>query len=442
MISSREIRSKEIREQAFELKEGDISQPFKVELLERKADGSVGKSGKLAVYILKADKVVNSGIRRLEEVREEIENLIAKEIEANAQRKWLTNVTRGRFLLDDPDYTNINKSFFQYHGDVKVRQENYYKYHCVVDPDKNMTTEPSNGSHTGLNIDNSDNCYTNRNFDIHSKTTQIGIFGYHDGQSRGSYVYTGSGSHVSGFNNRFYDINYWGRRTGEDKRVLYGYSEPSEYLHHHFEADGGYIDPYGFGITQITGAYSPETSYGQSRIFLNEGAYNLQAYNQRYLLAKHSSNGTIQRIGFLSGGKNLPLRSLNDLTGVFPRLEVNCSWQGGEWVGSCSINHYHTDPINIGKTKIFDFYDLDEVNDRYPFVQDASAEILTWTPTQQVNITLEDNARTVVSPPTVLYKTGSPGFPSHAPMIVHIYLESCHYKHQPDRRLFHRKDQN
>ena len=98
MISSREIRSKEIREQAFELKEGDISQPFKVELLERKADGSVGKSGKLAVYILKADKVVNSGIRRLEEVREEIEDLIAKEIEANAQRKWLTNVKADAYV--------------------------------------------------------------------------------------------------------------------------------------------------------------------------------------------------------------------------------------------------------------------------------------------------------------------------------------------------------
>ena len=52
MTSSREIRSQEIREQAFDLKEGDISQPFKVELLERKPDGSVGKSGKIAVYIL------------------------------------------------------------------------------------------------------------------------------------------------------------------------------------------------------------------------------------------------------------------------------------------------------------------------------------------------------------------------------------------------------
>ena len=98
MTSSREIRSQEIRGQAFALKEGDISQPFKVELLERKPDGSVGKSGKLAVYIIKAEKVENSGIRPLEEVRDEIENLIAQEIEANAQRKWLTNVKADAYV--------------------------------------------------------------------------------------------------------------------------------------------------------------------------------------------------------------------------------------------------------------------------------------------------------------------------------------------------------
>ena len=98
MTSSREIRSQEIRDQAFNLNEGEISQPFKVELLERKPDGSVGKSGKMAVYILKAEKVVNSGIRPLSEVRDEIENRIAQEIEASAQRKWLTNVKADAYV--------------------------------------------------------------------------------------------------------------------------------------------------------------------------------------------------------------------------------------------------------------------------------------------------------------------------------------------------------
>jgi hypothetical protein len=52
----------------------------------------------MAVYILKAEKVENSGIRRLADVRDEIENLIAQEIEAKAQRKWLTNVKADAYV--------------------------------------------------------------------------------------------------------------------------------------------------------------------------------------------------------------------------------------------------------------------------------------------------------------------------------------------------------
>ena len=40
----------------------------------------------------------NSGIRPLAEVRDEIENLIAQEIEASAQRKWLTNVKADAYV--------------------------------------------------------------------------------------------------------------------------------------------------------------------------------------------------------------------------------------------------------------------------------------------------------------------------------------------------------
>jgi hypothetical protein len=329
---------------------------------------------------------------------------------------------------EQPYASNINQPMFQYHGDVKVRQENYFKYHCVVDPDKNMTTEPSGAYKDvdGLIIDNSDNCYTNRNFDIHSKTTQIAIFGYHDGQSLGNYVFTGGVGGYGGLDyDEYYDFNYWTKRTGDIPiyqggtagsavRALYGYSEPTEYLHHHFELNGASST----GI-RITGTGNAPGGYRNTAVFLNEPSYWYQAYNQRYLLAKHSTNGTIQRIGFLSGGKNLPLISLNNLTGIFPRLEVNCSWEGGEWVGSCDINYNHTDPINIAKTKIFDFYDLDEVNDRYPFVQDASAQILTWTPTSQVNITLEDQGRGCIKPNNILwwgenndpYNTGVPPTP-------------------------------
>ena len=49
MVSSREIRSDGIRETAFKMKKGEVSRPFTIELLERKPNGQVGKSGKIAV---------------------------------------------------------------------------------------------------------------------------------------------------------------------------------------------------------------------------------------------------------------------------------------------------------------------------------------------------------------------------------------------------------
>ena len=51
MYSEREISTPEIRKMAFSLKEGEVSEPFKVE-----------KSGNLAFYILKLVKK-SSGIR-------------------------------------------------------------------------------------------------------------------------------------------------------------------------------------------------------------------------------------------------------------------------------------------------------------------------------------------------------------------------------------------
>ena len=56
MVAENEIRSEEIRKQAFALEEGEISEPFIVKIIERKADGTVGESDKIAVYILKVLK--------------------------------------------------------------------------------------------------------------------------------------------------------------------------------------------------------------------------------------------------------------------------------------------------------------------------------------------------------------------------------------------------
>ena len=98
MVSEKEIRSKEIREEAFALKEGAMSNPFIVNILERKPDGTVGNSGKIAVYILKALKVTQAGRKPLDEVRSQIERTLASDIEAQSHRQWLSRLKRDAYV--------------------------------------------------------------------------------------------------------------------------------------------------------------------------------------------------------------------------------------------------------------------------------------------------------------------------------------------------------
>ena len=98
MVSEREIRSKEIKKEAFSLKEGEISKPFIVNILERKPDGTVGSSGKIAVYILQAIKVTKSGRKPLDEVRLLIEKTLASDIEAKSHRQWLSRLKRDAYV--------------------------------------------------------------------------------------------------------------------------------------------------------------------------------------------------------------------------------------------------------------------------------------------------------------------------------------------------------
>ena len=98
LISENEIRSPEIKEQAFKLKEGEGSKPFEVELPRRGVNGNIENSGKVAIYIIKIDKKVHSGIKPLNEVRNSIESQIAKNIESKEQRKWLSNVKEKSYV--------------------------------------------------------------------------------------------------------------------------------------------------------------------------------------------------------------------------------------------------------------------------------------------------------------------------------------------------------
>ena len=96
-ISHSEL-STTLRDVAFSLKEGEISEPFLVDLLERKPDGSVAKSGKKAVYIVQVSERESSGIKSLESLRSEIEEMIARELEADSQRRWLSRVKNDAYV--------------------------------------------------------------------------------------------------------------------------------------------------------------------------------------------------------------------------------------------------------------------------------------------------------------------------------------------------------
>ena len=98
MVAKREIRNETLREKAFALAEGEVSKPFVVELLERKADGTIGKSDKRAVYILKADKKLAAGVKPLDDVRLQIEKAIANQLESRSQRQWLLRLKRDAYL--------------------------------------------------------------------------------------------------------------------------------------------------------------------------------------------------------------------------------------------------------------------------------------------------------------------------------------------------------
>ncbi|MEK9773446.1 MAG: peptidyl-prolyl cis-trans isomerase [Opitutae bacterium] len=97
-VTPQEIRNSTIREVAFSLKEQEVSEPFRVNLLERKANGSISNSGKFAWYILKIENVEDAKLLPVDEVRSDIERIIAKDLELEEQRKWLSRQKRDAYV--------------------------------------------------------------------------------------------------------------------------------------------------------------------------------------------------------------------------------------------------------------------------------------------------------------------------------------------------------
>ena len=97
-VAQNEIRNQQIRKVAFSLKENEVSQPFEVNLLGKSADGSIKQSDKRSWYILKVIEVEPAKQLPIEEVRSEIERIIARNLELGSQRKWLSRQKRDAFV--------------------------------------------------------------------------------------------------------------------------------------------------------------------------------------------------------------------------------------------------------------------------------------------------------------------------------------------------------
>ena len=97
-VTPSEIRNVKIRKVAFSLGKNDVSPPFKVKLLEKKKDGSIGESSNFTWYILKVDEVEPAKLLPIDEVSQEIEKILAKEIEIREQRIWLSRQKRDAYV--------------------------------------------------------------------------------------------------------------------------------------------------------------------------------------------------------------------------------------------------------------------------------------------------------------------------------------------------------
>ena len=97
LVSKREIRSEELRKEAFSAATGKVSQPFWSVCSERKPDGSIGKSGKSAVYIIKVDEKFLLD-ESLWIVRNEIEKILTANIEKDSQQRWLAKLKKDAYV--------------------------------------------------------------------------------------------------------------------------------------------------------------------------------------------------------------------------------------------------------------------------------------------------------------------------------------------------------
>ena len=98
LVAKKEIANQALAEVAFSLNQGEFSKPFVVEEVRRDTDGNLRKTGKVAVYILKADVKQAAGVKPLNEVRNEVEKRLAQEEDRLARARWVARLRRKAYV--------------------------------------------------------------------------------------------------------------------------------------------------------------------------------------------------------------------------------------------------------------------------------------------------------------------------------------------------------
>ena len=95
MVKASELKNSVIRDKAFALKVGEISEPFSLSAQDRIDDNN------FEIYILMVTEEKPERLQPVDEVRFEIEKILASQIESEEQSKWLNKRKRDAYVIID-----------------------------------------------------------------------------------------------------------------------------------------------------------------------------------------------------------------------------------------------------------------------------------------------------------------------------------------------------
>jgi parvulin-like peptidyl-prolyl isomerase len=97
-VSKREIPNELLREKSFALKKGEFSEPFALDETRRDKAGEIEKTGRFAIFIMKAEDTKAAGIKSIDEVRQEVEQRVGQNLDRQAKARWVARLRRNAYV--------------------------------------------------------------------------------------------------------------------------------------------------------------------------------------------------------------------------------------------------------------------------------------------------------------------------------------------------------